>query len=192
MLASPSILTRGTTALSLADAKVLLELSSGTHPHDDMIEAMVASAQAYVEERTGRFLEAATGVLYIPEYVQQIEIPRSQIASVVVTYYDSDNVEQTIADTNYALVRHSVFTKLRFYDSYTAPSLYDRPDALTVTITFSADPVYPKLMMSALRMMVADQYENRENGVVRDIHGGSTGMNNRVDHLLAVARIWGH
>lgn len=189
---SPTITSRGTTAISLADAKVFLEVSSGTHPHDSMITALIATAQAYVEERTGRFLEAATGEIYVSEYCQKIQIPRTKVASVVVTYYDEDNAEQTIAGTNYVLVRDAVFTTLRFYDNWTQPSMYDRPDAMKIVITFAADPVYPSIMLHAMRALVADWYENRENNIVRTMENSSTGMNNKADHLLNVARIWGY
>lgn len=189
---APTITARGTTAISLADAKVFLEVSSGTHPHDDLITALIATAQAYVEERTGRFLEAATGEIYVSEYCQKIQIPRTKVASVVVTYYDEDNAEQTVDGSNYTLVRDAVFTTLRFYDAYTQPAMYDRPDAMKVVITFAADPVYPSIMLHAMRSLIADWYENRENMTIRADNVGTTGLNNRADHLLNVARIWGY
>jgi uncharacterized phiE125 gp8 family phage protein len=192
MLYSPSILSRGTTAISLADAKVMLEVSSGTHPHDDMITGIIAAAQAYVEERTGRFLQEATGVIYLSTFQRKIEIPRCKIASITVSYFDADNVSQTIDAANFVLIRYSTFSKLYFLTTFDEPAISDRPDAMTINITFAADVVYPKLMLQAMSLIIADYYENRENGIVRDIYGSTTGMNNRVDHLLQVARIWGH
>ncbi|MEH6727888.1 MAG: head-tail connector protein [Hyphomicrobiales bacterium] len=96
-------------------------------------------------------------------------MPFGDTLSVAVTYFDADNVEQTVSGTLYSVVETEQGTVVRFTDSFTSPTLYsDRADPVRVAQTcgFATSDAVPKPLVMAIKMMVAHWYENREAVVV--------------------------
>ena len=125
------------------------EGSPPTHVDDDRLTRLITSARQHVELMCRRALVRQTLRLSMPSFpvsndawvssvsrnslTRVIRLPRPPIASVTsVTYFDGDNAQQTLADSNYYLTDEQV-PELRFTTSFSTPTLYDRPDALRVT-----------------------------------------------------------
>ena len=132
------------------------EGSPATHPDDVMLERHIATARAQVEQMTRRSLVRQTLQLScrnfpIPETsawamswsqrsqaTQAVLLRRPPFVSVsAVTYYDGDNVLQTLDAGAYYVTDERV-PELRVTGS--APSTYDRPDAVRVAYVAGYEP----------------------------------------------------
>lgn len=79
---------------------------TGTHPHDDMIMAMLTAARQWAEDFTGRSIALKTLELSLDEFPddEDIELPRLPVVSITsVKYMDGDIAEQTLDPSMYAM-----------------------------------------------------------------------------------------
>jgi uncharacterized phiE125 gp8 family phage protein len=142
--------------VTLADVYRVLKVdptgSPATHPLDDDFTRQITTARRNVEQQTRRSLVRQTlrlsmGDFPVPQWagawvkrygravlpVSKIELFRPPVISVQsVQYFDADNTLQTVSASDYYLTDDLV-PELRFASSFTAPTVYDRPDALRVT-----------------------------------------------------------
>lgn len=169
-----------------------VEGSPPTHPDDTQIDSFIAAAREFVEKNTHRSLVTQTlrlsaagfPVCALPWGYTSLLPPRFQpphhiylkhppVQSITsVKYYDIDNVLQTVDAANYYLTDDDV-PELRFVTNFSAPSTYDRPDALRVEYVAGyapdgsppesrADYVanVPKSLVSAVLVGVQLQYDS--------------------------------
>lgn len=119
-----------------------------SHPDDAMLSRHIATARAHVEQMTRRSLVQQTVRLSLATFpvsadawtlsaaprtaVRCIRLHRPPLIRVdSVRYYDGDNVLQTLDSAGYYTTDDQV-PELRFVSSFSAPTLYDRPDAVRV------------------------------------------------------------
>lgn len=118
-----------------------------SHPDDAMLAAQITAAREYVEVATRRSMvqrtlrlssEAfpyATGWWWKHPWtahglrIRLINPPLIRIESVA--YYDGDNTLQTVAPADYYATDDQV-PELRFAATFSAPALFNRPDAVRV------------------------------------------------------------
>lgn len=122
--------------------------SPETHPDDAKLSRNITTARKQVELMTRRALIQQTLRLSMPSFpvsddawavssnrhaaVRVIRLLRPPIVSVsAVTYYDADNVLQTLSSSDYYITDEQV-PELRFVSGFTAPTVYVRPDAVRV------------------------------------------------------------
>lgn len=87
---------------------------------------------------------------------KDFEIFLEPIASVdSIKYYDSNNTQQTLSTANYDVFLNGYPVKI---DITSEPSLYDRPDAIEITIT-TGYVTTPEDVKHALRLMVKDMFD---------------------------------
>lgn len=129
-----------------------------THVDDDMLSRMIATARAQVEQMTRRALVQQQIRLSVPAFPRAIDItcvsdkrPRILMQDRIllhrpplirvdsVRYYDGDNALQTVDPASYYATDEQV-AELRFVSSFSAPTLYDRPDAVRVDYTAGYAP----------------------------------------------------
>lgn len=139
--------------VTLADVYRVLKVdptgSPATHPLDDDFTRQITTARRNVEQQTRRSLVQQTlrlsaegfpancaGWQLAPRWARvpsKIVLFRPPVISVQsVQYFDADNTLQTVSASDYYLTDDLV-PELRFATSFTAPTVYDRPDALRVT-----------------------------------------------------------
>lgn len=120
-----------------------------SHPDDSLLEGQIATAREFVESATRRSMIQRTlriscagfpRVCYGWRYpwpgagvaVDRILLLRPPIIRVEsVRYYDADNALQTVDAASYYWTDDQV-PELRFVSSFSAPTVYDRPDAVRV------------------------------------------------------------
>jgi hypothetical protein len=123
-----------------------------SHPDDALIDSYITTGREFVEKSTRRSLvqrtlrlSAAGFPVCVSPWVyqrsllpmrfqppQHIYLPRPPIVSVTsVKYFDIDNTLQTVDSSDYYLTDDEV-PELRFVRNFSAPTTYDRPDALRV------------------------------------------------------------
>ncbi len=154
------IASGGALALSLADAKLHLNILDTSF--DSLITDYITAAQEmlYLEASIG---VDATVVGYLPALLD-FTIDVHTLSTVVIKYYDSSNVLQTLADTEYIITDNLVEI------TGTTPTVYDRdlPYQVTVTTPTPTDA----MVVQCLRMIVADFFESRqanEIGAIKEI-----------------------
>lgn len=95
-------------------------------------------------------------------------IPFGPVSAVVIKYYNSSNVLTTLTEgytDDYKVNYKALHPKITMINT---PTLYDREDAIEITITTGPDdsqPV-PALVESAARFIIGDLYEFRQSGVM--------------------------
>lgn len=91
-------------------------------------------------------------------------LPLGPAASITsITYYDGDNVQQTLADSVYVLRTDSLGAYVDLKPDQSWPSAYSRPDAVSVTYVAGVDAAdVPAALKAAILLMVSHWNENRE------------------------------
>ena len=176
------------TVISLAEAKAFLRIDSDYDDDDTYITSLINVATQVVEEFTRRRLITQSYYLYYDEFPPYIDL---QIGIVqpfyTIRYYDTDNVQQTLATSEY-----DVDDKIRpgrIYESKDGsfPDTYDRPNAVEVefVVGTSASEV-PAPIIQSIYIIVGRYYENRQDVVTGTIASELPLM---VDHLLTPYRL---
>ena len=82
-----------------------------------------------------------------------------------ITYYDSDNVQQSLSISDYQLYGDDEAAYLRPKLGKSWPSTYARPDALTITFMAGFGDVVdvPPSIIHAALLLIAHYYEHRES-----------------------------
>ena len=145
-------------AVSAVEAKTHLRVS---HSSDDTyIGNLIKAAEAMVETYTNRRLVAGTYDLKLDEWGKGIKLPYSPVSSIThIKYYDTDNSQQTWADTNYFYSVKEEPTYIEYIND--PPSLYDyRVDLIEVRFVVGYSTV-PEALRQAILLLVGDMYENR-------------------------------
>lgn len=159
------IITAPSQVISRADAKLHLRIDdiSGSHPDDALVDALVTAAHGMAEHYTGYAIGSQTLELALDEFPSEspyaIELPRGKVTSITsLKYIDEDEVETTIASSNYTLDDYSIPCWLLPDDDY------DWPTPLTaanvVKVRYVAGDL-PAAVKSALLLTIGFLYENR-------------------------------
>lgn len=142
---------------------------------DDYIDAVVRAAVLRAESYLNRKLITQTWTATWPDFDYAtdasgviIPLPFPPLQSVSsITYYDTNNSQQTYSSANYRTVtsrKEMGFIELDQSSSW--PSLYARADAVTVTFICgyggTASSV-PEDIIHAIKLIAASFYENRES-----------------------------
>ena len=133
------------------------------------IQSLIAAATDWAERWTNRTLRlTVTRTLSLCVWWDRpLVLPWPPIASVTsVKYSDADNVEQTLASSNYRVVSDTNGTSTIHWDSAaTMPDLYDRPDAVRVEYVtgYTTAAATPPVVKQAIKLMV-QSYWNQDDG----------------------------
>ncbi len=138
---------------------------------DDILKILISAARRHVESCTRRAMTStqydAQASCFPWEGIQTMPIA-PLIAVDSVTYYDTNNTQQTLDSSSYIVDTINSPGRLQILDTSTWPSTYDRVDAVTYRFTAgygtTANDV-PQSLRHAVSMLVAYWYENREAGV---------------------------
>jgi uncharacterized phiE125 gp8 family phage protein len=157
--------------ITLAEAKLFLKEDGSDN--DALITSMIVAARTVVEGKANRSLVTQTRKLSLDDFPsKEIQIYGSPIQSIThVKYYDSDNVLQTLAATNYQI--DITVEPGRFDISSTGewPDTYDRFNAVEITFVsgYGGASDVPANLKDAMYFMIGHWYENRQDVVVGKI-----------------------
>jgi uncharacterized phiE125 gp8 family phage protein len=148
--------------ITLATAK---EIARIEHDYDDaIINSMIKSACKTAESFTGIQLTTGTFIEALPSFATQINLLSPLQSVTSVKYYDSSNVQQTVASSNYRIYTFGKSHYIEFDENYSFPAVYNRSDA--VQIEFVAGyATTPEDIASWIAIRVVTLYENREEFV---------------------------
>lgn len=161
---------------------------------DDLLNDLITTAREHVEDITRRALLTQTWDYYLNDWPSgnAIILPFGNLASVTsISYKDTDGTETTLTETTDYLVETNGegFGRivLPYGESWPSDVLYpSNPIKIRFVCGWTAAPDVPGRIRTAVKMIAADLYENREaqsNVTFQD--------NVAVQRLLASCRLWG-
>ena len=147
--------------LTLVEAKRHLNILDDSF--DDLINDYLASAHVWLYNETAILIKGEV-LGYMQEW-DDFRVDVAKVDTLAIYYYDLDNTRTLLSSSNYHW-NNGLYSYIELKGNL--PSLYVKDFAIEVEITTLAntDP----MVKQALRMLVADMFENRQNEIL-----GSTG-----------------
>lgn len=156
--------------------------------HDVVIDGVVAAATEYVEQASGKCLGAQTWEFKCAALSGRsgFVFPKTPLISVTsLTYFDKDNASQSLAVDDFTVYSEEDHAWLVPDIGTNWPTMYARPDALTVVAQFGFSSVPPNLR-AAINLMAGHLFENRDAVV---IGSSAVSLPMGVEHLIGVSRV---
>lgn len=190
------IRTASKVLLAACEFGTSILVNAATTAEDDLLEDIRAAAIGHVEDITRRALLTQTWYYYLDAFpaANFIKLPfgNLQSAGLSVKYKDSDGTETTMTlmtdyliETNGEGIGRIVLPYSESWPSFTAyPS---NPITIEFACGWTAAASVPRTIKSALLLICADLYENRE-GVTQTTFLYKD--NPAVQRLLASQRLW--
>lgn len=154
-------------SVSLADAKEHCRVDD--NDSDDYITDLIQAAASRLDGCSGilgRCLITQTWQMTYDAFSSDLKLPFPVQSISSLKYYDQNNDEQTVATSDYELVKIGSQNFIRFISTYQFPTLYDyrtdRVSVLAVAGYGSNATDVPNELNHAIKMLVAHWYENRD------------------------------
>jgi len=143
-----------------------------------MITAATEMAESYCNRSFRSGSKAVQFTSFPPSELQPIAITNDVQSITSIGYYDSSHVAATFTD--YRVVsfggRSDIYPS---FGSYWPSDSNELPHNITVTVVVGDEASVPSSVKSAILLMIADLYENRENDVVGTIVSKLTSMSSK-------------
>lgn len=165
MLVPVRTVAPATTPVSLSDVKAHCRVS---HNDDDtVLTSLLNAAVGYLDGWhgvLGRCLVTQTWRQDFAGFSSCMRLPLGPVASITsITYYDADNVQQTLSAGVYGLFTDERGSYAGLKPGQSWPSVYSRADAVSVTfVAGSAAADVPAPIKAAIMLLVGHWNENRE------------------------------
>lgn len=151
--------------ISLSAAK--LHLKVDTTDDDTLITDLIQAAIESAENYTGISINEAKFEVKSDCFINDHEFKVSPVQSITsVKYLDEDGNEQTLATAKYELLPIDKYVqKIQYPDFDELPTVKeDSSKAVVVALTTGyADGKVPKAIQSAIKLIIGDLYENRQD-----------------------------
>lgn len=150
----------GDWALTLVEAKRHLNILDDSF--DALISDYIASAHVMLYNEAAILVKGAI-IGYMDEW-QDFRIDVAPVDTIAIYYYDAANT-RTLLNSNQYIWNNGLYSYIEILNN--APNLNDRdyPIEIEVTTLSNSDA----MVKQALRMMVADMFEMRQNEMVGSI-----------------------
>lgn len=155
--------------ISLAEAKLNLRIDDDLDHEDDVVEGLIVAARRYCEKHTGRQFVTAGLRLALDKFPARerglIELPSPPlIGSVVVKYYDADNVLTTLAADAYDVDTIGEPGRIRPVTGTNWPTVRDRLNAVLIEYSagYGSAADVPFTIKRAMHLLVGHWFKNRE------------------------------
>lgn len=166
MLAPIRTVAPETAPVSLTETKAHLRVDFDDD--DTLITSLIDAATAHVDGWTGVLGRALVMQTWRQDFCcfrPRLRLPLAPASSITsTTYYDGDNVQQTLSADIYQLLTDARGPFVTPKPDQIWPGSYDREDAVSVTYVAGygdADAV-PAPIRAAILLIIGHLYENRE------------------------------
>ena len=175
--------------ISIAEYKEHMRIE---HSDDDaLIAGLINVATNYLDVTgmLGKAMITQTWCEYVDFHATTVHLSITPVQSVTsIQYYDVNNVLQTDTLSNYYIIGTKGYKTIYPKSGFSWPVTFKRDDAIKITYVVgygdTASSV-PKTVRHALKMLVANYYENRENELIGTI---SKSLPFGVEQLIAMER----
>lgn len=152
--------------VSLEDVKGHLRVS---HDDDDtLISALMQAAVDHLDGWSGVLgrclIEQEWTVSSWAFGYRIMRLPFPDVSEASIVYRDNQDAEQDLEPDQFSVKQDGRGSYLWFEDTFLAPSVFDRPDAVTVTFKagYGDAESVPQALKQAIFLMIGHWYENRE------------------------------
>ncbi len=149
------------TPVSLTEAKAQLDV--GYTDKDTLITGLIAAATAHLDGWTGilgRCLITQTWRQDFDRFNRCMRLPLFPVASITsVKYDDAEGAEQTIANTNYALLCDDLGFYVQFKDTYSFAAISTVRPAVRVAYV-AGEAAAPDAIKQAMLLMIRHWFDN--------------------------------
>lgn len=162
--------TTGTDVLSLADAKSFLRVDS--NDEDSLITSLIDVACHAVQMYTGHIFPYIENLDVRLESLRDVQLPIAPIIKVgPVSYFDQGNNQVTLdSDAYWSEPISTRSNRLRFKGALPSVYLYrSHPVQCVVECGYEETEGIPPMMIHAVRLLVSQYYDQRENFIVGTI-----------------------
>lgn len=152
--------------ITLALAKEWLKVD--TSAEDATIGALIQAAREFAENHTGQLWAQRTVTEYLDEWPGYVICPafgRVQAISDVSVILDGASTYTAVSTTAYVTDTVSIPARIVLRAGQSWPTLETRPNAVKITYTvgFASISDVPESIKTAMRLLLAFWYENRED-----------------------------
>jgi uncharacterized phiE125 gp8 family phage protein len=133
---------------------------------DQLIIGLIDAATAHIDGYNGilgRALVTQTWTVDFPTFRNRLDIPLGPIQSATIQYYDSTDVQRTLATSVYAVLSDGLgpYVALRYNQQW--PQTYTRDDAVRITfvVGYGAAASVPVAIRAAMLLLIGHWYDNR-------------------------------
>lgn len=136
---------------------------------DEIIDSIIKAARMKIERRCGISISMKKYKLALPSFSGEIELPNPPVISVDrITYLDGEGVEKEIPQSDYELVPDD-YVPTVIPASKWPTDVTTRPNAVRIEFTTGIDiqnsppDDIPEDLKQAMRLVVGEMYENRQD-----------------------------
>lgn len=152
--------------VSATEMRAYLRLADTSQ--DDMLDALIASARAQLEQTTGRIFGASVYDVLFEDFDEDAECPElvfpvTPVSSVTSIYYDVSGVATLLAASQYELSDYALFPKVVPAYSVSWPSADS--DSVIVKVSAGTASDYDKIGCGLIKAIVADLFEHPESNI---------------------------
>ncbi len=148
-----------TKIVPIQDVKDHLRIDGGDDEY--YLGTLIDAAGNVIEEMTGRAIRPQTWAMSLSSAGGQVALPILPVQSVSsIVYYDTDNAQQTAAVSDFYLFADEDKAWLEPKPNIVWPTVYSRPDAITITFVAGYSAVPADLRHAAL-ILIETWYDNR-------------------------------
>ena len=146
-----------TSLVTVDDLKTHL-LLFGDNSYDTELQAILLAAEGFVADFLGEYLVATTVRVNIASF-GDLALPHKNPSSIVVSYWDSNNVAQTLSESEYTVDVSGDYPRIIFDNQ---PTGLSNSFAYKGYVTYSTviDPI-PNKLKHAVLLVAAELFENR-------------------------------
>jgi len=176
--------------LTLAIVKEFLAIEADETLHDAKLGRFIAAARAQAEAITGTFMVPQTVRLSASDWSDLVHLPIGPVtAATQIEWQDTEGDWQTLDPTIYDFGSAGLVAIIRLKPRQCFP-FGKRSGQDTIRVTLEVGyPELPAALETAMLIMVADQFAQRESFVTGTI-ATKVPTSMQVENLLANYRIW--
>lgn len=167
-----TLVTPGATeVIPLSDFKEHIRWDDSDTSEDNLMAIYIGAATRQAENYTGRTLLTGAWTTTIDAFYSKVtlDIVPIDLTSLVIKYYDSNDVLQTLPEENYKARIKNDQAVIEFTGSL--PNIYDKYNAVVFEFDAGYDTV-PDTIKNAILIQAAGYFENRQSEIT-----GSTSHN---------------
>lgn len=164
------------TAIEISDVRTHLKITATTE--DGYLGNLINVATEMIQNYTSQILMTQTQELHLPYFLNRIDINRCPVSRVNhIKYYDTNNVLQTLSDSNYnanvglndSLDQSPISTSIIPVKNFSYPETYPRMDAVQIRFEAGADggPNVPMAIKQSMLLIIGQLYLNRTDMVYK-------------------------
>lgn len=157
-------------AVSLPNAKAQLNIEAAFTDDDTLITDCINAAALYVEKIIQGPVMTQTWEAQMADFKELIRLEKNPVTAITsIKYQDIADDPQTVDPANYQEDLASVPARIIFNSAFSAPTVYDRFDAVQVRFVagYTNEAALPGDLKMWIKILLTQFYESRDYSTVK-------------------------